>query len=87
MIVGYPSTYANDEYYEESLEHLEAEIKEGADFIITQMVFDAATLISFIKRCRAMDINVPIIPGIFPIQVNLGYRVLSLCYEIFYHKF
>ena len=68
---GYPSTIGSDFVsYEESVEHLKEEIEEGAEFIITQMVFDADMLIAFIKQCRKLNINVPIIPGILPIQVK-----------------
>lgn len=49
---------------------MKEEIVEGAAFIITQMVFDAEMLIAFIKQCRKLNINVPIIPGILPIQVQ-----------------
>ena len=56
--------------YEESLEHLKEEIKAGADFIISQMVFDAQMFIAFVKECRQFGIKVPIIPGILPIQVT-----------------
>ena len=72
-ILGYPSTMKSDDMiYEESLDHLQQEVDAGADFVITQMVFQADTLISFIKQCRGSGINVPIIPGILPIQVSLG---------------
>ena len=62
----------DDMIYEESLDHLQQEVNAGADFVITQMVFQADTLISFIKQCRAGGISVPIIPGILPIQVRLN---------------
>lgn len=68
--LGYPSTLKNEDIrYEESIEHLQEEVQEGADFVITQMVFQADTLISFVKECRERGITVPIIPGILPIQV------------------
>ena len=34
---------------------------------MTQMFFDNAKYFSFVERCRAEGINVPIIPGIKPI--------------------
>jgi len=68
-VAGYPSTMTNDDMiYEESLDHLKAEAAAGADFVITQMVFQAEMLIAFIKQCRGLGITVPIIPGILPIQ-------------------
>jgi len=53
------------------MEHLIEEVDAGADFIITQMVFDAAQFFHFFKSCRTNGIAVPILPGIFPIQVSL----------------
>lgn len=40
----------------------------GADFIITQLFFRAETFIKFVRDCRALGIDVPIIPGVMPIQ-------------------
>jgi methylenetetrahydrofolate reductase (NADPH) len=42
-------------------------VKAGADFGITQMVFNARTYADYIERLRENDINVPIIPGIRPV--------------------
>lgn len=52
------------------MEHLIEEVEAGADFIITQMVFDATDFFKFVNKCRENAIGVPILPGIFPIQVN-----------------
>ena len=65
----------DDMIYEESLSHLKEEVEAGADFVITQTVFQADTLISFIKQCRGCGISVPIIPGILPIQVCRSYSI------------
>lgn len=46
------------------------QIDAGADFIITQMFFDAQEFITFENDCRQIGINVPIVPGIMPIQVK-----------------
>lgn len=42
----------------------------GADFIITQLFFKAESFLKFVKDCRAIGINCPILPGILPIQVS-----------------
>lgn len=42
----------------------------GADFIITQLFFEADTFFRFVKACSAIGITCPILPGIFPIQVR-----------------
>ena len=40
----------------------------GANYIITQIVFDANEFIEFVAECRAAGITVPILPGLLPIQ-------------------
>lgn len=48
--------------------HAFVKVDAGADFIITQLFFRAETFIKFVTDCRNLGINVPIIPGIMPIQ-------------------
>ena len=55
-------------------------VEAGADFIVTQLFFKAATFKKFVDDCRAIGINCPIIPGIMPIQVT---RSLGLQNVIF----
>lgn len=40
----------------------------GADFIITQLFFRPETFETFVRDCREIGIQVPIIAGIMPIQ-------------------
>ena len=42
------------------------QVDAGADFIITQVFFESQSYINFVKECREIGIQVPIIPGIFP---------------------
>lgn len=42
----------------------------GADFIITQLFFEASTFFRFVEACADIGISCPILPGIFPIQVR-----------------
>eukprot|EP00794_Sanderia_malayensis_P014910 gene14910-16453_t len=69
-VAGYPHSTDDCEFvpYEESLEHLQDEMAAGADFIISQMVFDAEMFINFVKQCKNVGIKAPVIPGILPIQ-------------------
>ena len=48
----------------------------GADFIITQLFFEAETFLKFHADCRRIGITVPIIAGVMPIQVYTDrYRI------------
>lgn len=74
-LIGYPSGHPDCPSYEEDIRHLKEKVDAGADFIITQLFFDAETYIKFYNDCRKIGIEVPIIPGVMPIQV----RGLELC--------
>jgi len=53
------------------LKYLKDKVDAGADFIITQLFFKSETFLKYVKDCRKIGINCPIIPGILPIQVSL----------------
>ena len=66
-VAGYPTGHPEASSYEDDLIHLKEKIDAGADFIITQLFFNAGTFKKFVDDCRAIGINCPIIPGIMPI--------------------
>ena len=66
---GYPLGHPDCPSYEQDILHLKEKVDAGADFIITQLFFEAQTFIEFYHKCRSVGINVPIIAGIMPIQV------------------
>lgn len=67
-VAGYPTGHPDAKSYEDDLKHLKEKVDAGADFIITQLFFRAETFINFVRDCRAIGINVPILPGVMPIQ-------------------
>lgn len=70
FLSGYPQDHPDAPSHQEGLDYLKMKVDAGADFVITQLFFEAERFIDFVKECRAMGITVPIIPGIFPIQVS-----------------
>ncbi|XP_066591041.1 methylenetetrahydrofolate reductase (NADPH) isoform X2 [Prorops nasuta] len=67
-VAGYPDMHPNSVSKRSDLLHLKAKIDAGADYIITQIIFESQTFINFVKDCREIGIKVPILPGIFPIN-------------------
>ncbi|XP_045601696.1 methylenetetrahydrofolate reductase (NADPH) [Procambarus clarkii] len=67
-VAGYPMGHPEATSYEDDLKYLKQKVDEGANFIITQLFFKAQTFIKFVRDCKRLGINCPIIPGIMPIQ-------------------
>mmetsp|Transcript_8247 Transcript_8247/g.24787 ORF Transcript_8247/g.24787 Transcript_8247/m.24787 type:complete len:617 (-) Transcript_8247:127-1977(-) len=75
---GHPDGYlAGNLTYEQEMENLKAKVDAGANFIITQMFFDADGFLAFVKRCREIGIKVPILPGILPLMNYGGFQKMT----------
>jgi methylenetetrahydrofolate reductase (NADPH) len=73
---GHPASHSKDD----ELKHLKEKIDAGADFIITQFFYDPDVFITYVKRCRAIGITCPILPGILPIQSYASFiRMTQFC--------
>jgi len=67
-VAGYPTGHPEATSYHDDLLRLKEKVDAGANFIITQLFFRAETFIKFVRDCRALGIDIPIIPGVMPIQ-------------------
>ncbi|WP_267739948.1 methylenetetrahydrofolate reductase [NAD(P)H] [Myroides injenensis] len=74
-VAGYPEKHMEAPNFDTDLKYLKQKIDKGADYIITQMFFDNQKFFDFVKSCREIGIDVPIIPGMKPLatlsQLNL----------------
>ena len=66
-VAGYPEKHYEAPNLSSDMKYLKKKIEIGADYVVTQMFFDNKKYFEFVKKCREMDINVPIIPGIKPL--------------------
>lgn len=79
-VAGYPETHLEAASPEDDLQHLKEKVDAGAELIITQMFFDNEVFLDFERKCREIGIDVPIIPGILPIQNYEGFmKMTQLC--------
>ncbi|WP_026753953.1 methylenetetrahydrofolate reductase [NAD(P)H] [Sediminibacter sp. Hel_I_10] len=73
---AYPEKHMEAPNLESDLHFLKKKIKNGAEYIVTQMFFDNAKYFEFVKKCRAAGIEVPIIPGLKPIATKKQLNML-----------
>jgi methylenetetrahydrofolate reductase (NADPH) len=76
----FPETHIHATSPEDDLRYLREKVDAGVDFLITQMFFHNDLYFDFVERARAIGIDVPIIPGIWPItNVAQIKKVTELC--------
>ena len=79
-VAGYPAPHPESPSFASDWRYTVAKIREGADFVITQLFFDVREYLHFVDRLSDMGVSVPVIPGILPIQsLESIRRTLSLC--------
>ncbi|MGJ8591982.1 MAG: methylenetetrahydrofolate reductase [NAD(P)H] [Aquaticitalea sp.] len=74
-VAAYPEKHMEAPSLDSDIHFLKKKIKNGAEYIVTQMFFDNQKFFEFVAKCRSEGITVPIIPGLKPIatkkQLNL----------------
>ena len=81
-VAGYPEKHEEAMNLDIDIEYLKAKIDAGAQYVVTQMFFDNSRYVSFVERCRAAGITVPIIPGIKPLTSLTQQALLPKTFHI-----
>jgi methylenetetrahydrofolate reductase (NADPH) len=70
-VAGHPQGHPCSGSREQSMQHLKDKVSAGADYIITQILFEADEYAKFVAECRAAGITCPIVPGVLLIPASL----------------
>jgi methylenetetrahydrofolate reductase (NADPH) len=84
----FPEVHPDAPSAEEDMKYLKRKVDAGAAFLITQLFFDNRDYFNFVDEARASGIDVPILPGIWPVtnyaQIK---RIADLCKSRFPDRF
>ena len=77
---GYPEGHIESESLEKDIEYLKLKVDNGAEYVVAQYFYDNRYFFDYVEKCRAIGINVPIIPGIMPVYtVKMTNNLSELC--------
>lgn len=79
-VAGFPEGHAEAPSIAADLDVMRGKVKNGADFIITQLYFDNRLYFDYVERLERRGVTLPVIPGILPIRSLASLRfTLQLC--------
>jgi methylenetetrahydrofolate reductase (NADPH) len=67
-VSAYPERHPQSPTDGHDLDVLASKVGAGADQAMTQMFFDNVHFVAYLDRVRARGIDIPVVPGIFPIH-------------------
>ncbi|MDO8437546.1 MAG: methylenetetrahydrofolate reductase [NAD(P)H] [Nitrosomonadaceae bacterium] len=67
-VAAYPEYHPQARSAQEDLQNFKRKVEAGANSAITQYFYNADAYFNFIEACEAAGINIPIVPGIMPIN-------------------
>lgn len=82
-VAGYPHGHDEAPSLDVDIGFLREKVDAGADFVVTQLFYDARSYLAYVEKCRAAGITCPILPGIMPIHNYRSFRkVTELCPDV-----
>ena len=79
-VAAYPYPHPESSSFQLDRSFTQQKIQAGANFVITQLMFDVREYFDLVERLNSMGIMIPIIPGILPVlSMDSLRRTLSMC--------
>ena len=79
-VAGYPEGHIDAASRDRDMEYLKMKVELGAEYIIANYFYDNAYYFDYVERCRAIGIDVPILPGVMPIySVKMMEMLAGMC--------
>jgi methylenetetrahydrofolate reductase (NADPH) len=76
----FPEVHINSPDLDQDIRVMKQKVANGARFLITQLFFDNDAYFDFVDKARAAGVDVPIVPGIMPIQkYDQIQRITKMC--------
>ena len=76
----YPEGHTESRDQKTDLEYTSLKVRNGADFLITQLFYNNDDYFTFVDRAQRAGIDVPIVPGVLPIlSTSQIRRFTALC--------
>jgi len=67
-VAAYPEVHPQARNAQEDLRNFKIKVDAGADSAITQYFYNADAYFHFVDECEALGMDIPIVPGIMPIN-------------------
>ena len=81
-VAGYPEKHIESPNLLTDMGYLKQKVEAGAEYIATQICYDADTIIRFRDRCAEVGINAPILPGLKPFASKRQLTVLPQTFAV-----
>lgn len=81
-VAGYPEKHFECPNIKTDLKYLKAKVDAGAEYIVTQLFYNNEKYFEYLKLCKEMGINIPIIPGIKPISTKKQLQSLPKFFHV-----